>query len=249
MVRADWPAPPGVQALVTTRLGGVSQGPFASLNLGDHVGDDPRAVRRNRERVAQTLHLPSSPLWLRQVHGTDVVVHPGPGGNPTEPPAADAAVAFVPGAVLAVLTADCLPVAFAARDGGAVAVAHAGWRGLAGGVLEATLGALARHPGECVAWLGPAIEPAAFEVGAEVRAAFEARDPANTACFVENARGRWQADLTGLARRELARLGVAAVYGGEGGTFADSQQWYSFRREPATGRMATLVWIEHRPGS
>ncbi len=244
VLRADWPAPAGVHACVTTRAGGVSEGSCASLNLGPHVGDDPGSVAQNRVRLMQALRLPSPPLWLRQVHGTHVVVHSGPAALATEPPVADAAVSFLPGAVLAVLTADCLPVAFAARDGNAVGVAHAGWRGLVAGVLGATVSALRRDPGDLVAWLGPGIEPSAFEVGDEVRAAFEARNPASRACFTANARQRWQADLAGLARLELARLGVPVVCGGNNGTYGDAERWFSFRRDPRTGRMATLVWID-----
>lgn len=245
---ADWAAPPGVRAAVTTRAGGVSAGSFATFNLAAHVGDAPLAVAENRARLAATLDLPSAPFWLHQVHGAIVAVHPGPGSStPGMPPTADAAVADGPGAVLAVLTADCLPVVLARADGSAVGIAHAGWRGLAGGVVEATAAALAILPGagaELVAWLGPSIEPAAFEVGAEVREAFLGRDEGAGACFVPNARGRWQADLAGLARRTLSRLGVSRIYGDSPGTYADADRWYSHRRDPGSGRMATLVWRE-----
>jgi YfiH family protein len=243
---ADWPAPAGVHVGVTTRAGGVSRGATGGLNLGDHVGDDPARVATNRARLVQALGLPHPPLWLRQVHGTDVIRHPGPGAEPAEPPVADAAYTAEPGAVLAVLTADCLPVALARADGSAVAIAHAGWRGLAAGVLGATVAALGSGPGELIAWLGPAIETEAFEVGAEVRAAFLARHAAAAACFHANQRGRWQADLAGLARLELAALRVDAVYGGGEGTYGAGHRWYSYRRDPATGRMATLAWLDPR---
>ncbi len=239
---ADWPAPPGVRAIVTTRAGGFSQGPLEGLNLATHVDDDPARVAANRAALGEALGLPAPPLWLTQVHGSAVATHPGPGWAPAHPPEADAAVTRARGAVLAILTADCLPVAFASQDGAVLGLAHAGWRGLAGGVLEATLKAMAVAPGEVLAWLGPAIEPAAFEVGAEVREAFVADDPGAADCFAANARGRFQADLEALARRRLARLGVTAVHGGGLPTYADSERWYSHRREPRSGRMATLLW-------
>ena len=241
-LEADWPAPAGVRAGVTTRSGGISRGPLAGLNLATHVGDDPERVAANRTALGEALGLPAPPFWLTQVHGSDVAVHPGPGGVSAPPPPADAAVTRERAAVLAILTADCLPVAFASRDGAVLGVAHAGWRGLAGGVLEATLATMAVAPEEVLAWLGPAIEPAAFEVGTEVREAFLAADPGAAPCFAANARGRFQADLAALARRRLARLGVHTVYGGGLGTFGDADRWYSHRREPRSGRMATLLW-------
>jgi YfiH family protein len=247
-VPADWAAPPGVRAGVTTRAGGVSAGPRATLNLGSHVGDDPAAVAENRRRVRESLALPSEPLWLQQVHGTDVVVHDGSAALAREAagPRADAAVAFEPGRVLAVLTADCLPVVLASRDGARLGVAHAGWRGLAGGVVENTVAALGVRGDELVAWLGPAIGPAAFEVGPEVREAFVADDAAASSAFAPNARGRWQADLYALARRRLARLGVRDVAGGGACTYTDAERWFSFRRDRDGGRMATLAWLAPR---
>lgn len=241
-VPAEFGAPATVHAGHTTRTGGVSTGPFASLNLASHVGDDPGHVRANRARLAASLALPDEPLWLRQVHGTAVAVHDGTAREPE----ADAAVAFEPGRVLAVLTADCLPVVFAARDGGRIGIAHAGWRGLAGGVLEATVRALGLPGPELRAWLGPAIGPAAFEVGPEVRAAFVAPDPGAAGALTANARGRWQADLYSLARRRLAALGIAAVAGGGECTCLGTSRYYSFRREAVTGRLATLAWIGGR---
>lgn len=240
---ADWPAPHGVHAGSTVRSPGHSGGAYASFNLGAHVGDDPDAVAANRAALRERLALPAAPLWLRQVHGREVALHDGRAGEPS----ADAAVTFEPGRVLAVLTADCLPVVFASRDGTRLGIAHAGWRGLAAGVLEATVAALGVSGTELLAWLGPAIGPAAFEVGAEVRAAFIDGDPGAAAAFADNARGRWQADLYALARRRLTALGVES-HGGGACTLGEPGRYYSFRREAKTGRMATLVWRD-RPGS
>jgi YfiH family protein len=238
----DWPAPPGVRALVTRRPGGVSRGAYASFNLARHVGDDPEAVEANRARLRQTAGLPAEPLWLEQVHGIDVVEHTGQAV--ASPPRADAAVAFGPGRVCVVMTADCLPVIFTDVDGTRVGVAHAGWRGLAGGVLQATVDALRVAPGRLLAWLGPAISQPAFEVGAEVRAAFVARNPEHEAAFVANAAGRFQADLYLLARQVLVRSGIREVHGGGRCTVAEADDFYSFRRDGGnTGRMATVAWL------
>lgn len=234
----DWPAPPRVRAAFTLRTGGVSGGPFASLNLGDHVGDDPAAVASNRRRLREALHLPAEPLWLNQVHGREVARFDG-----APRPDADAAMALQPGQVCAVLVADCLPVLFADRDGRCVAASHAGWRGLAAGVLERTVEALPAAPGALVAWLGPAIGPQAFEVGEEVRDAFVAAQPEAAEEFAPQAAGRWLADLWGLARRRLAAAGVGAVYGGRGCTVSEPQRFFSYRRDGVTGRMAALVWL------
>lgn len=242
-IRPDWPAPPTVRAVATTRAGGSSSGAWAGLNLGDHVDDDPAAVAANRACLEAALDLPAPPRWLRQVHGIAVTI---PGRR--EPAESDAAVTREAGRVLAILTADCLPVLFAHRDGRVIGAAHAGWRGLAAGVLEATLAAMDCRPADVMAWLGPAIGPAAFEVGDEVRTAFLDADPGAGAAFVANARGRWQADLAALARRRLGAAGVTAVYGGELCTLADPSRFYSHRRDGRTGRMASLIWIESRAG-
>ena len=235
----EWPAPPGVTALTTIRPGGISRGPFASMNLAAHVGDDPEAVAANRRALRAALDLPAEPLWLNQVHGTGVVDAGNGAGEAT--PEADAAVSVVAGKACAVLTADCLPVLLAAKDGRAVAAAHAGWRGLAAGVLEAAVARLGVPPDTLLAWLGPAISQAAFEVGDEVRAAFVAADPEAAAAFLPNAAGRWQADLYALARRRLSAAGVAAVYGGGECTYDDSGRFYSYRREARCGRMASII--------
>ena len=235
----DWPAPPNVRAFMTTRTGGVSGVPYSSMNLGNHVGDDPAAVAENRRRLCTELNLPAEPLWLSQVHGINVAM------TGCDPPGieADGAVGFAPGNVCAVLTADCLPVLFCDRAGTRVAAAHAGWRGLAAGVLDATLAALDCSPDSVMAWLGPAIGPDTFEVGDEVRAAFVAIDPAAAACFRPAGAERWLADLYALARMRLAGKGVTSVYGGGLCTSSDPQRFFSYRRDGVTGRMAALVWL------
>jgi len=236
----DWPAPPGVRAAVTTRHGGVSLTPYASFNLGTHVGDDPAAVAANRARLRALLDLPADPDWLCQVHGACAVALPTAAGT-----CADAAYTQQPGVVCAVLTADCLPVLFCDRAGRRIAAAHAGWRGLVNGVLEATLTAAQLRPADTLAWLGPAIGPTAFEVGAEVRAAFLAQDPQAATAFVPqpNQPGHWLADLYTLARQRLANYGVSAVYGGGRCTYHEAALFYSYRRERDTGRMASLIWL------
>ncbi len=233
----DWPAPPGVRAVMTLRTGGVSGGPYASLNLGDHVGDEPEAVAENRRLLREALALPAEPLWLEQVHGTGVARFDGP-----DRPQADAAVALAPGQVCAVMVADCLPVLLADRHGACVAAAHAGWRGLAAGVLEATVAAMPADPSQLVAWLGPAIGPDAFEVGPEVRAAFIAADAAAADAFRPGTGDRWLADVYQLARQRLARAGVTEVHGGGLCTVSDPARFFSYRRDGVTGRMAALVW-------
>jgi hypothetical protein len=236
---ADWPAPAGVRTWQTTRAGGVSRHGYATLNLGLHVGDRPEAVAENRARLAAALELPATPCWLEQVHGRRILrLDRGETGP------ADGAITAAPGAVLAVMTADCLPVLLAALDGGAVAVAHAGWRGLAAGVLAAAVAAFDCEPARLMAWLGPAIGQPAFEVGPEVRQAFVTEDPASCAAFAANARGRWQADLVWLARRQLERAGVGALFGNPVCTFDDATRYFSHRRQAPCGRMATLIWLE-----
>ncbi len=236
---ADWPAPAHVCAGVSTRQGGVSAAPWDSLNLALHVGDDPASVAENRRRLAEHLALPAQPCWLQQVHGTAVVALPGD----RDALVGDAAVSFSADCVAAVMTADCLPVVLTDRTGSCVGVAHAGWRGLATGVLEATVTALERAPAELIAWLGPAISQPHFEVGDEVRAAFMAGDPGATGAFVANSRGRWQADLYLLARRRLTTLGVGQVYGGGRCSFAEREHFFSHRRDGDCGRMVTLAWL------
>lgn len=235
LILPDWPAPPQVHACTTTRLGGVSTGPYASLNLGNHVGDDPAHVTENRARLRRGLALPAEPLWLTQVHG--IAVTEGQGG------CADASVAFAPGTVCTVLTADCLPLLLCDRAGTAVAAVHAGWRGLLAGVIEAAVARLGVPASELLVWLGPAIGPEAFEVGEEVRTAFVTEDAAAVVAFRPSPAGRWLADIYALARLRLARCGVNAVYGGELCTFSDARHFYSYRRDGITGRMASLIWL------
>lgn len=236
-LEADWPAPPGVVAGTTLRAGGVSRGTWASLNLGAHVGDDADSVQANRARFVEACGLPAEPPWLNQVHGTQVAA--AGGAAPARP--ADAIVGNRPGAVCAVLTADCLPVVFASGSGEEVGAAHAGWRGLSAGVLEATVAAFEAAPRDLLAWLGPAISQAAFEVGGEVREAFADEDPGSAAHFRQNERGRWQADLYGLARRRLERCGVIRVFGGGRCTFSEPGAFFSYRRDGQCGRMATFA--------
>lgn len=240
LIHPDWPAPANVRACVTTRAGGVSLAPYDSLNLGSHVGDDGAAVAENRARLR--VGLPSEPLWLNQVHGVAVADADIATGVPT----ADAAVTHHPGRVCAVLTADCLPVLFCDEAGSVVAAAHAGWRGLVGGVLESTVAHMGVPAGSVLAWLGPAIGPHAFEVGAEVRAAFLAADGGAGSAFVPGAReDKWMADLFALARRRLARIGVLRIHGGGICTHADAARFYSYRRDGVTGRFASMIWLAH----
>ena len=239
----DWPAPAGIHAASTLRVGGVSPPPWQALNLGTHVGDDAARVAENRRRLALTLGLPAEPAWLEQVHGRKVL----PLDAPDLPAGrmADAAVTSRSERVLAVLTADCLPVLFCRHDGTRIGVAHAGWRGLAEGVLEAACAAMETPPGALLAWIGPAIGAAAYEVGPEVRAACLATDPGADACFVPGRPHHWLCDLPGLARRRLAALGLGAVHGGHWCTHSDAGRFFSHRRDGGsnpTGRLATLIW-------
>jgi YfiH family protein len=239
-VSPDWPAPARVRALTTTRQGGFSSAPYEGLNLGDHVGDDPERVERNRRLLAQRLQLPAPPRWLRQVHGCEVVEV----GDAVPACGADAAIATGPGRVCAVLTADCLPLLLCDREGSRVAAVHAGWRGLGDGVIEAAIARLGIPAAEILAWLGPAIGPDAFEVGPEVRQAFVTRGPEAASAFRPGRPGRWLADIYQLARQRLQRQGVRFVYGGEYCTVTDPERFYSYRRDGVTGRMASLIWIQ-----
>ncbi|MCU1727633.1 peptidoglycan editing factor PgeF [Pseudomonas sp. 7P_10.2_Bac1] len=233
----DWPAPAGIRACVTTRAGGVSAAPFDSLNLGDHVGDDPHAVAHNRQRLTHAFDV--QPAWLSQVHGV-VVAH----ANPDQVAEADASWTATPGIACTVMTADCLPALFCDRAGTRVAAAHAGWRGLAAGVLEAAAQSLNVEPQEILVWLGPAIGPKAFEVGGEVREVFVKDLPDAAGAFAPSINeGRYMADIYELARLRLARCGITAVYGGGFCTVTDPR-FFSYRRSSRTGRFASLVWIE-----
>ena len=238
-----WPVPAGVAVFSTTRNGGVSAGTYASLNLGATMarrrsGDDPLSVAQNRARVQ--VHLPSQPVWLDQVHGG--AVHVATREGAATPPTADAAVTRERNVVLAVLTADCLPLVLADRGGSAVGIAHCGWRGLAAGVVENTLRTMALPAADVVAWMGPAIGPDAFEVGADVRDVFLMRDAADAGAFRPKGTAKWWADIYALARRRLLHAGVSDVHGGELCTVTDAQRFFSFRRDGETGRMATFAW-------
>jgi YfiH family protein len=237
VIRPDWDAPANVAAISTTRSGGVSGGPYAALNLGDHVGDDPAAVAENRRRLRVALRLPGEPAWLQQVHGTRLRL-PGDGDA-----CADACLADHPGGVCVVMTADCLPVLFCNAAGTRVAAAHAGWRGLLAGVLEQTLAGFDDPPREVLAWLGPAIGPRAFEVGDEVRGGFVAVHSADADAFLPSRPGHWLADIYALARRRLRSCGLERVHGGGWCTVSEPARFFSYRRDGASGRMASLVWL------
>ena len=234
-----WAVHSRVRALITTRSGGVSSAPWDSLNLGTHVGDDPSHVAQNRARVRS--HLPAEPLWLTQVHGTRVV-EPGPGV--TADTEADAAVTRAAGEVLAIMTADCLPVLLADDRGEVIGIAHAGWRGLADGVIENTVRAMAVPPVRMLAYLGPAIGPDAYEVGEDVRSVFVAKDAAASEAFVARGGGKYHANLYLLARLRLRALGVERIDGGDRCTLRESAEFFSYRRDRVTGRMASFIWME-----
>jgi YfiH family protein len=233
----DWPAPVGIKACVTTRSGGVSVAPFDSFNLGDHVDDDPDAVAQNRSTLTTALNV--QPAWLKQVHGVNVVE-----ASPAQVMQADASWTKTPGIACTIMTADCLPALFCNRQGTQVAAAHAGWRGLAAGVLEAAVDSFVDAPSDILVWLGPAIGPQAFEVGPEVREAFMATHPQTAEAFMPSVKdGKFMADIYQLARLRLAAHGVTAVYGGGLSTYND-ERFFSYRRGARTGRFASLVWID-----
>lgn len=237
LIIPDWPAPANVRAMQTTRLGGVSAAPYDSLNLGAHVGDSELAVARNR--MALGALLPSEPVWLEQVHGTTVANADCAGCVPK----ADACVAHR--GVCVVMTADCLPVLLCDDKGSVVAAVHAGWRGLAAGVIEAAVDAMKVAPGSLMAWLGPAISQGSFEVGNDVRNAFVDADENASAAFIHGAFGKWQADIHALARLRLNRLGITRIYGAEHCTYREQDRFFSYRRDGATGRMGTFIWLEN----
>jgi len=238
LIIPDWPAPFNVKALQTTRAGGISSAPYDSFNLGDHVGDAPLAVERNRMMLNRLL--PSEPVWLNQVHGTVVASADRAGCLPQ----ADACIARHRAAVCVVMTADCLPILLCDTQGSVVGVAHAGWKGLAAGVIEATVKSMEVAPENIMAWLGPAISQDAFEVGDEVRAAFAAIQPQASSAFIPGKSGKWFADLYALARLRLNALGITRIYGGGSCTFRERDRYFSYRRDGATGRMGTFIWLE-----
>ena len=237
----QWPVAPHVHALVTLRSGGYSSGPYASFNLADHCGDDPAVVRRNRQLLREHFNLPAEPAWLQQVHSNRIIrVDQGTSGAE-----ADGSWTSAAGVVCVVMTADCLPLLICNRDGTRVAAVHAGWRGLHAGVISNAVTALATDPAELLVWLGPAIGPQAFEVGPEVVHAFSDRLPENAAAFTRTDEQHWLCDLYRLARLELARLGIGSIHGGNLCTYTDSERFYSYRRDGKTGRIASLIWLEH----
>lgn len=246
-LEAAWPVPAKVHGFTTLRHGlGVSQAPFDELNLGLRAGDEPDAVQRNRSLLSEHANLPTTPCWLRQVHGVAVERFDAPCSDERE---ADAAVTSTPGTVLAILTADCMPVLFCAGDGSEIGSAHAGWRGLAGGVLENTLAAMLTLPREVQVWLGPAAGPQRYEIGEEVFDAFVSQDPAAASAFAATRPGHWRVDLYALARRRLTAAGVPAanIHGGGLCTISEPDRFFSHRRDQRTGRMASLIWIEPAP--
>ena len=250
VVAADWPAPAGVHAFTTLRHGaGFSTVPFDSFNLGNKYaadGDDPATVARNRAQLAELAGLASAPHWLKQVHGTDVLRVEAPADPESTEPVADAAVTSTRGVVLAILTADCLPVVFAAKDGSEIAAAHAGWPGLSKGMLEATLDAMDTPAADVVAWIGPAAGPTRYEVGKDVFDAFVAHDADAEACFVPTRENHWLADLPALARRRLVAHGMtpADIHGGDLCTISEPARFFSHRRDGRSGRIATLAWMQ-----
>ena len=250
LIHPDWPAPARVRAISTTRLGGASRAPYASLNLGTHVGDDADVVAANRTQLCREAGLATAPGWLDQVHGTVVADFDAadPDGHRV-PPTADASITTHPGRVCVVMTADCLPILLTDREGRAVAAAHAGWRGLVGGIVEATVAAFEARglaADSLLAWLGPAIGPAAYEVGPDVAEKLDAgsKSTGDAAALMPGRAGHWQLDLYQLARTRLSACGVEAVYGGGECTWSDSARFFSYRRDGVTGRQASLIWID-----
>lgn len=239
---AGWPAPDHVHAGTTTRAGGYSKPPYDSFNLAAHVGDEAGAVGHNRRQLRQCLNLPAEPTWLQQVHGHHVIAADSADAAP-----ADASWSDRPGVVCAVLTADCLPLLLTDRAGTCVAAVHVGWRGLVAGLVDATVATLPAQPADLLAWLGPAIGPNAFEVGADVRkACLDTLTDADT-CFTPGRPGHWQADLPGLAERALRQAGIEACYNSRLCTYSDPARFYSYRRDGTTGRMASLIWMDAAP--
>lgn len=239
-ISPDWPVPAGIRAAVSTRqIKGVSLPPWDRFNLGDRCGDDPHHVSANRATLIHQLRLPQAPHWLRQVHGTKVVRVTAT--SALNVPEADAAVTSDVGVALAILSADCLPVLFASKDGLQIGAAHAGWRGLATGVLEATVAAMGVSPDRIIAWLGPAIAARSYEIDAEVRDAFVAHGSSADKAFTESRPGHWFCDLYALATQRLQACGVRAIHGGGLDTRSD-ERFYSYRRDPQSGRFASLIW-------
>lgn len=238
LIHPDWPAPANVKAVQTTRLGGISAAPYDTFNLGLHVGDDPVRVNRNRQSLAQLM--PSEPVWMEQVHGIEVANADAAACRVV----ADASVARQRGSVCVVMTADCLPVLLCDEDGTVVGAAHAGWKGLVAGVIEATAKEMGVAPQKMMAWLGPAIGVHAFEVGEEVRTAFMAHDAEAAAAFTPHGgEGKYLADIYQLAHQRLNALGITRIHGGTHCTYHQKDRFFSYRRDGVTGRMGTFIWL------
>jgi YfiH family protein len=239
LIRPEWPAPEHVKAFTTTRMGGVSEGAYNNFNLADHVGDVPEAVAKNRKRLVEQCGLPAEPFWLKQVHGCTIAetAKDQPGCT------ADGTMATNPGVVCAVLTADCLPLLLTDKQGSEVAAVHAGWRGLAAGIIEQSIARMAARPESLLAWMGPAIGAAAFEVGEEVRQAFIGHAAEDSQAFAKGRTGHWWADIYQLTRSRLTRAGVGFIGGGDYCTVSDRDRFFSYRRDGVTGRMASLIWL------
>lgn len=239
LIKPNWPAPPQIHAICTTRAGGISRSPYDSLNLGDHVGDDPAAVAQNRLILNNALNLPNEPCWISQVHGMRAVnTQDWQIGDK-----ADASYTTTPNAICAVMTADCLPILLCNQTGDYVAAIHAGWRGLAAGIIEATIAKAPCEPSQIMAWLGPAIGPTAFEAGDDVRNIFLSQAPENKSGFTSITEGKWWVDMYHIARQHLSAVGIYDIYGDVDCTVLNPDRFFSFRRDHDTGRMASLIWI------
>jgi YfiH family protein len=242
-ITPDWPSPRNVRALTTLRTGGVSQGAYQSFNLAVHTEDDPVRVEQNRQLLKRYHHLPRNPMWLSQVHSDHVICIDDIPAE-AETPVADGAWSKQPGHVCAVMTADCLPVLLCNKQGTRVAAVHAGWRGLASGIVTEGVRVMQEPAEQLLVWLGPAIGPTAFEVGSDVVQAFTDKDARNVKAFKQVDNSHWLCNIYHLARNELNALGLTAIYGGDLCTYEEAERFYSFRRDGKTGRMASLIWFE-----
>ncbi len=237
-IAPEWPAPPNIRSMITTRKGGVSKNGFASFNIAQHVGDDVKAVTNNRAALRE--FLPDEPLWLQQIHGNEVI-HAN--AKSSQNMVGDAVITTIPNIVLAIQTADCLPVLLCNQSGSVIGACHAGWKGLCNGVIENTLQEMQCSPKDMIAYLGPAIGPNKFEVGADVRDAFISKHTIAASAFVQISNEKWLANIYSLAKMRLSFAGITDIYGGDFCTFSDKDRFYSYRREKVTGRMASLIWL------
>lgn len=243
IIKPNWPAPINIRAFTTTRIGGVSHPPYDHLNLAMHVGDQIEHVLENRKLLRQRFHLPSEPIWLNQIHSTDVFfANQSNSFNPD--PNADACIATAPNQICAVMTADCLPILICSQTGNSVAAIHAGWKGLLSGIIENTITQMPDIPSNLMAWLGPGIRQKNFQIGSEVRDLFIAKDPVYQDAFLFQYEDKWLADLYLIAKKQLQKLGITHIYDCDLCTFDDKEQFFSYRRDKTTGRIATLIWME-----